>query len=230
MSQQINLFNPVFLKQKKIFSALALLQASGMVLAGAGLVAGYAVFQSTGLNKNAATVSAQLHAAEAQAARLRAEAGAAAPDKALEQELSRLEAEIKARQQIASILQNSDFGNTRGYSAYMAAFARQIPEGLWLTSFSIAGAGSEIGLQGRTLKPELLPLYVNRLRRERVMQGKSFGALQMHVPRDESQASPGSGQDGGKRKERLPYVKFLEFNLSSTPTQEKADAGGGKNK
>lgn len=225
MSQQINLFNPVFLQQKKIFSALALLQAAGLVAAGAALVTGYALWQSAGLNKSADIVTAQLRTAATQAARLRADAGAPLRSKALEQELAKAEAEIKSRQQISGILQNSDFGDTQGYSAYLVAFARQVPEGLWLTGFHIAGAGSDIGLQGRTLKPELLPLYVNQLKREAVMQGKSFAALQMQVPDHDSAAQ--ARPDAGKQKPALPY---LEFNLSSSVTTETANPGGVKNK
>jgi hypothetical protein len=37
-------------------------------------------------------------------------------------------------------------------------------------------------LQGRALQPEMVPAYMNRLRREPVMQGKSFATLEMQVP------------------------------------------------
>ncbi|MBI3284296.1 MAG: PilN domain-containing protein [Burkholderiales bacterium] len=223
MSQQINLFNPVFLKQKKIFSAATLLQAAALVLLGSGLVATYASLQSAGLSKDERTVVAQLHAAVTQAARLRAEALAPPRNKALEEELAKTEADVKSRLQIGAILQSSDFGNTEGYSAYLVAFARQIPQNLWLTGFSIGGAGNEIALQGRTLKPELLPLYVSRLKREPVMQGKSFSMLQMQAPAPDSaeQGKPGAARPGLSP----PY---LEFNLSSSGMP--AGAAGGKDK
>ena len=64
MSGQINLFNPIFLKTKKVFSAVALIQAFGLVLFGAILVLIYAAYQSKELSKNADIVTAQLHAAE----------------------------------------------------------------------------------------------------------------------------------------------------------------------
>ena len=35
MSQQINLFNPVFLKQKKVFSSIAMARALGVLAFGA---------------------------------------------------------------------------------------------------------------------------------------------------------------------------------------------------
>ena len=237
MSQQINLFNPIFLKQKKIFSAITLLQMSGLVLLGAVLVAIYTTFQSAELNRNAGIVAAQLRTAQAQVARLRADASAPAKSKALEDALVKVEAEIKSRQQISSILQKNDFGNTTGFSAYLVAFARQIPNGLWLTGFNISRAGNEIGLQGRTLKPELLPLYVTQLKREPVMQGKSFAELQMQIPRAASAAVAsnvghlndiiGAATQGkseaGKQLDAVPYI---EFNLRSSITAEKANMTG----
>ena len=45
MSQQINLFNPIFMKQRKYFSLLAMLQALGLIVAGALLFYGYAIDQ-----------------------------------------------------------------------------------------------------------------------------------------------------------------------------------------
>ena len=237
MSQQINLFNPIFLKQKKIFSAITLLQMSGLVLLGAVLVAIYTTFQSAELNRNAGIVAAQLRTAQAQVARLRADASAPAKSKALEDALVKVEAEIKSRQQISSILQKNDFGNTTGFSSYLVAFARQIPNGLWLTGFNISRAGNEIGLQGRTLKPELLPLYVTQLKRETVMQGKSFAELQMQIPRAASAAVAsnvghlndiiGAATQGkseaGKQLDAVPYI---EFNLRSSITAEKANMTG----
>ena len=237
MSQQINLFNPIFLKQKKIFSAITLLQMSGLVLLGAVLVAIYTTFQSAELNRNAGIVAAQLRTAQAQVARLRADASAPAKSKALEDALVKVEAEIKSRQQISSILQKNDFGNTTGFSSYLVAFARQIPNGLWLTGFNISRAGNEIGLQGRTLKPELLPLYVTQLKRETVMQGKSFAELQMQIPRAASAAVAsnvghlndiiGAATQGkseaGKQPDAAPYI---EFNLRSSITAEKANMTG----
>lgn len=244
MSQQINLFNPIFLKQKKIFSAITLLQMSGMVLLGAVLVATYATFQSAGLSKNAAAVTAQLRTAQAQVAKLRADAPAPVKSRALEEAIAKTEAEIKSRQQISSILQKNDFGNTKGFSAYLVAFARQIPTGLWLTGFNIANAGNDISLQGRTLKPELVPAYVNQLKHENVMQGKSFAELQMQLPRAASATSGANANninnindiiaassqakpDAGKLAETAPYI---EFNLRSSSSAEKENATGVKAK
>jgi Tfp pilus assembly protein PilN len=224
MSQQINLFNPIFLKTKKVFSAVALFQTFGLVLLGAILVMAYAIYQSIDLKKSAAIVSAQLRTVETQVAKLRAQVTTPGANKALEESLAKLEADIKNRQKIAVILQKSDFGNTQGYSAYLAAFARQIPNGLWLTGFDISGGGNEVGLQGRTLKPELVPTYISQLKREPIMQGKSFAALQMQLPPLANITSP-TKSETAKQSERAAYI---EFDLHSTDTTEKNSSTGVK--
>ena len=45
MSQQINLYNPLLLKQKKIFSAKTMAQAMGLIFLGLIAVYGYAYYQ-----------------------------------------------------------------------------------------------------------------------------------------------------------------------------------------
>jgi Tfp pilus assembly protein PilN len=224
MSQQINLYNPIFLKTKKALSALALLQSFVLITIGAFGVALYASLQANNLQSGADTVSAQLRAVEAQVSVLRAQNSGQLKNTSLETALAKTEAEIKAKQQIADVLKSRDFGNTQGYSSYMSAFARQIPNGVWLTGFTILGGGSEIALQGRTLKPELVALYVSQLKRESIMQGKSFSALKIELP-VEIKATGAEQSDAGKIK-HLPA--YLEFDLRSSFAQDKADRVGAK--
>lgn len=222
MSQQINLFNPIFLKTKKVLSAIALFQTFGLVFLGSVLLLAFAIEQSTGLAKHAEMVTAQLRTAETQVAKLRAQAVLPGNNKALEASLAKLEADIKNRQKIATVLQKNNFGNTQGYSAYFVAFARQIPSGLWLTGFTINGGGNEIGLQGRTLKPELVPTYVSQLKRELIMQGKSFSALQMQLPQA-ANANTQTKIDAIKSSQNPLYI---EFDLHSSDTPETNSATG----
>ena len=226
MSGQINLFNPIFLKTKKVFSAVAIIQACGLVLLGAIVVLMYAHYQSKELNKNADIVNAQLRIAEAQVTKLRAMAAPVGPNVALENALAKLDGDIKNRQKIATILQKSDFGNTKGYSAYMLAFARQVPNGVWLSGFNITDGGNEVALQGRSLKPELVPLYISQLKRENIMQGKSFSALQMQLPQISSVAVAGQIDT----KKPVEYAAYIEFDLRSSDSAEKNSPSGDKGK
>jgi Tfp pilus assembly protein PilN len=209
MSQQINLFNPIFLKQRKYFSTMAMLQALSLLLFGSALVAIYANFQFSALSKEAANSSMQLNMSQAQLAKIKAEYGPSQKNKLLENQLQQSEAELQSLKQVFTVLQKGDIGNTKGYSGYFQAFSRQIVDGVWLTSVNLLGAGNEIELQGRALQPDLVPTYMNHLKREPVMQGKSFGTLEMKVPQVEQQA----GKTDSAAAKSGGLAGYIEFNL-----------------
>jgi Tfp pilus assembly protein PilN len=208
MSQQINLFNPIFLKKKKYFSTTAMAQSLGLLLLGSAMVAGYAHFQVASLGKEASVSSMQLADAQAQLAKIRAENAPRQKNQALENQVAKAEVEMQSLKQVFDILQKGDIGNTKGYSEYLRAFSRQIVDGVWLTGLSLVGAGNEIGLDGRALQPELVAAYMNRLKREPVLQGKSFGTLQMQVPKAER-----TGKDNPAATKQGSLAGYIEFSL-----------------
>lgn len=219
MSQQINLFNPNLLKRKDYFSALNLL-----VLLAVSLLIVVLGFVYTRAQVNTAKMSSEqaankLTSLTNQVNALREAHAARLKNPALAQELAAIESSLLRRHQIAQILQNSQFGNTDGYSSYLSAFARQIPQNLWITGFTLEGAGYDLILNGRTLQGELLPQYVTQLKREPIMQGKTFSTLQMERPMLPVPAAV-SATDPKKMPEPAPY---LEFQLHSTGMAEKAD-------
>lgn len=226
MSQQINLFNSAFRKQRKYFSAVNMAQALGLILAGSAVLAAYTNQQLAGLSTQRAATSAQLGVAKAQQAKVNAQFAPQQKTKSLENEVQKTEAEVKAQQQVFDLLQKGEFGNTTGYAEYLRAFSRQIVGGLWLTGFSLYGAGNEIGLQGRALQPELVPAYISRLRREPVMLGKAFSILEMRVPQVHQMVKG----DAAAAKQLVPAA-YIEFSLQSAAAAKDAAnpaAAGGK--
>lgn len=211
MSQQINLFNPIFLKQKKYFSALAMMQALALVLVGSLVVAGYAYYQVASLGKEGVATKGRLITTKQRLDAIKTQYAPATTNAGLQEQIKKAEAEVQALQQVSDILQKSEFGNTKGYSEYLAAFSRQITEGIWLTGLSLQGAGNEIALHGRTLQPDLVPAYITRLGREPVMQGKSFASLEMRVPQVEL---PLAKDQPRPAKSTMPAA-YIEFSLQS---------------
>lgn len=205
MSQQINLFNPVFLKQRKYFSVIAMGQALGLIVLGSGLFYGYAMYQVEQLSRQAADMTKR-HAAEQ--ARLTNYANEFSPQRSgqlLQDELAQLEAQAAAQNVLLTTLKSGVIGNTEGYSEYMRAFARQSIHGLWITAFDIVGDGAQMSLSGGVLSPQLVPAYIQRLSKERVMQGKTFATLQMQQPKKEAER---------------PIARYVEFNLRSSVAAE----------
>jgi hypothetical protein len=211
VSQQINLFNPVYLKQKKYFSAVTMAQALGLILLGSILLSAYMGYQLSALEKEASITTAQLGAAQTQLGKVNATYGVRQKSAALQEDVRKAEADMKSLQQVFDTLQKGEFGNTTGYAEYMRAFSRQSVPGLWLTGFSIVGAGTDIGLKGRTLQPELVPAYLGRLRQEKALRGKSFSTLEMES-RSAASGNPGqaTATAGGNAS-----TTYIEFSLGS---------------
>lgn len=209
MSQQINLFNPIFLKKKKYFSALTMAQGLGLILLGSIAVVMFAHVQLDTLKSETVSTAHQLKQTKAQLAKVAAEYPPRQKSKELDQEIAQVEAEIKQQKQALDIVLQGGVGNANGYSEYLRAFSRQIVGGLWLTGFRISGIDNQIELQGRALQPQLVPGYINRLKHEAVMQGKAFETLTMEVPEVDVK-----NDVGGSGKQRA-LASYIEFTLRS---------------
>lgn len=205
MSQQINLFNPVFLQQKKYFSALTMVQAAAVIFVGMLLLYGFAYYQVVGMSGQAVETVKRLEAAQSRLTVATAQFPPRKKSQALEDEVATLEAQLKARKKLLEVLQSGELGNTSGFSGYLRAFSRQSMDGLWLTGFNIHGAGNRISIDGRALRPELVPAYIKRLDQEQVMQGKTFAAMEIGLPA--VTAKPG--------EEAATAPRFVEFRLMS---------------
>lgn len=217
MSQQINLFNPIFLKQKKYFSAVAMAQALGLILLGALLLSVYSRYQFSGISNAATNAAAQLTLTQAQLDKVTMEYAPRQKSQSLEANVNKMQAEVQSLQQVFDALEKGEIGNKDGYSAYLRAFAHQIGNGVWLTDFIIVGAGTEMGLQGRALRPELVPAYINRLKQEPIIRGKTFSTLAIQLPQEPVNAAlPASAA-----RAAAPYV---EFNLHSSGISKEAAA------
>lgn len=209
MSQQINLFNPIFLKQRKYFSLLTMVQALGLIVLGSLVFYGYALYQVNQLKQQSEESTKRFNAEQARLARYAAEYSPQLARQALQAEVDRLEGDLVEQTRMVETLKSGSIGNTTGYSQYMGAFSRQLVHGLWLTGFKVTGDAAQISLSGGVLEPELLPIYIRRLGREQAMRGKTFSTLQMQQPK----------LDPGKDKQQV--ARYVEFTMNSLP-----DAGG----
>jgi len=210
MSQQINLFNPEFLQQKKIFTAAAMAAGLGVLVLGL-LALGMAARVRVGsLQAQADLGATQLEKTRKRLAAVNAEFTPRQQDPKLAEELSQSQGELLDLKEVAGVIERGELGNTQGYAEYFRALARQSVDGLWLTGVSIAGAGRDIGVRGRATDPALVPGFLGRLRNERVMQGKPVGSLQIGEA-----AALKVVKDGKEASAPAPYV---EFSLQSAPS------------
>jgi hypothetical protein len=213
MSQQINLLNPALAPKVQLFKGESVLMALGALLL-LCLIASLALgWDTRRLAAREREQGARLAQLNADVTRMGQEVGARKPSRALQNEMAKLDALFAARNEVMAIIGSGALGDTRGVSDYFRAFARQSLEGLWLTGFSIHNAGADIVVQGRTLEADLVPVYLQGLRREDALRGHGFAAVSVSQP-----PRPVAGPDGKPQDTR-----FLEFRLATSAQDAERD-------
>jgi hypothetical protein len=184
MYQQINLYQPIFRKQRQIFSARTMLHAAGVFVLALTVLYVYGRWQVSGLEAEVVQLEGREKAFAAQLAGIdpsmstdrRAE---------VDDELRKLNTRLLAQQRLVEVLREQPLGTTNGFSGYLAALGRQHTHELWLTDFAINGGAGALELGGRSLRAELVPEYLQRLGSEEAMTGQRFDRLE--IARDEEQ-------------------------------------------
>ena len=177
MNQQINLYQPMFRKQKKVFSAVAMVQVFVIVLILFSLTGAYSYMQLNQLRQQDLTAKRNLETLQQRIAALGAQSADDIEIRIIETELAKISKEIKQKKQISDLLSQGAFTNTTGFSDYFEAIARQHVNGTWLTRISIEQGGAILSLNGVASSAELVPVYLQRLLQEQVFSGISFNVL-----------------------------------------------------
>ncbi len=211
MSQQINLFNPVFLKQKKHFSAATMLQALAIVLAGSLAIYAFEARQNRTLERSLADTDRQVAARRDQMVKFSREFSAQGRSRTLAEEAARLDERLRARRGLLVGLQTGAGGNTEGFSPYLSALARQTMRGVWLTGVEIGGKSGDLVIKGRVLDSELVPAYIRQLRSQEPFAGRSVSELKLAAKGEPGRAAPAPARPAGAA---AAPVRFVEFSLS----------------
>ena len=206
MSQQINLFNPVFLKKQTLFSAVAMAQGLGLVcagLVGLGLLSANRVSH---VRVEADIVAARLKAAQTQLTQMVERTRPAQTDKATEDAIKLASERLRVNQQVLNFVSKEDLGNTHGYSEFFRALSRRAMQGVWLTGITLEGGGSGMVIRGRALEPTMIPSYLATLKQEPLFKGRSFGSLELRTPSPQTMAKNAMPV---KAVFEQPYIEFV---------------------
>ena len=179
MNQQINLFQPIFRKERKILSFNAMVQVCLIIVVALGGIGGYGWWQGQDLKKELVSLKAQHGERIAQLEMISRESSKLRSKDQTENEISRLEQELKAEQYILSVLDGKQLRQIKGFSTYFESFSRQIVKGLWLTGFDVAQGGMSVQIRGSSVEPEYVPQFLQGLSKEDQLTGTEFSVLQM---------------------------------------------------
>lgn len=183
--QQINLYQPIFRKQRQTFSARVIFAITGAVSVALLAIHGLGWWQVTRLETEAAQLEGRARALEARLASVD-QTGAIERRKEIDAKIEHMNDAWLAQQRLVEVLHEQPLSSTQGFSRYLAALARRHTKGLWLTEVSINGRTAAIELAGRALEPELVPEYLQSLSHEPALSGQRFDRLE--IERSEGEA------------------------------------------
>jgi hypothetical protein len=187
MNQQINLFQPIFRKERKVLSFEALVQISGIVIVALAALYGYGTWSNRGLSTEVSGLKKQHDERISMLERISREVSSRSDGNEVAQEIQRLESELAAERYIVSLLGNDKLGKALGFSEYLEIFSRRVVQGMWISKFSIFDGGEHMLIKGGALSADLLPLFLQGLSEEPSLAGLEFTVLQM--AREESSRS-----------------------------------------
>ena len=182
MRQQINLYQPIFRRERRVFSAVAIAQAGGLVLAGLALMYAYGRVQLERLEAQRARLEAQVTERAARVEQLARQYPPRRRDPGLERRVAALERELAGKRRVVRGLEGGEFGNVEGLSPYLEALARRPVRGLWLRSIAVGKGGAALLLEGSALDPQLVPRLVQDLGQESPLAGRAFERLLIERP------------------------------------------------
>ena len=181
MSQQINLYNPLFLQREKHFSAVTILWS---LLAVSLVLAAYCAYVSYSIRapqERARYFESMLKSKRSEMADTVARYSPEGRNKQLEANVRDLESHLASRQEVWRALNSLELGTGSGFADYLEAFSRQAVAGVWLTGFSIGGGAGDLTIRGRVLRPELVSAFLSALGKEEIMRGRKVVELKLEA-------------------------------------------------
>lgn len=225
MPQQINLLTPILLAPRRYFSALTLLQATGLLLA-AGAVA---TLWMQRLDRQAEAAHqallAQYAAERQQLAAAQASLPAPQDAGALQQLLQPLEAGNAQRRALLAGLGREGSASGQRHSDLLAFIARSLPEAAWLSELRYAPGRVE--LVGGTLDTGVLRPWLGQLGAHPLLAGQALSALRVERLGAQGAAAGAPALlegDGALAQSRLPV---WAFRVVSAPAAPASAASGG---
>lgn len=176
--QQINLYQPIFRKQRQVFSAVTMIQTVAIVAVALIAIYIYGLVGVLGLEGEVVQLEGREKAFATQLAMLDPGSGQARR-REVEEEMQRLNETLIDQQKLIDVLEAQPLGSTEGFSAYMSSLARRHVRGLWLTRVKVNGATDAIELVGQSIDPELVPEYLLGLGEEDALVGQRFDRLRI---------------------------------------------------
>jgi Tfp pilus assembly protein PilN len=227
MAQQINLLTPILLAPKRYFSALTLLQATGLLVVAGVAAAVWLQQRDRQQERDHQALLAQYAAQQQQLAAARANLPPPLDVNALQQQLQALEMGNAQRQALLKTL-GGDGSRAAGqrHSDFLALLAKTLPEAAWVTE--VRYTPGRVELVGGTLDTAVLRPWLGQLAASPLLAGQELSALRVErlgAPAGESGAAPLLAPQRSLEQSRLPV---WSFRVVSAPAASNAASGAAR--
>lgn len=176
--QQVNLYQPIFRRQQRFFSAQSMLQSLAVIAIAFVTVYAYGRLQLNDLETEAALLANREDAYVLQLASL--DTSSSMSRRAdIERSLEDLNKSLESQQQLIDALDRAALGTATGFSAKLAALGRRHTAPLWLTALHLDGNTRSVELSGRSTNPDLVPRYLLGLGDEPALAGQRFDLFEI---------------------------------------------------
>lgn len=185
MNQQINLYQSQFRPETRMFPAWFMLQAVGILAFGMLLMTVFAQQRISGVEQELEIVARQETVVLERLQNIGPLINAVTGETNWSEQLDDSLRMLAERQAALNVIQGSTLGDTKGFSRHMRALARQDVDGLWLTHIVLSALGDKTRLEGRAIRAELIPLYVQGLAAETPFAEQRFHHFQIDSPAED---------------------------------------------
>ena len=176
--QQINLYQPIFRKQRILFSFVVSLQIATIFLLALILLYVVSMRGITSLDKQLQESKTLNQQRLSQLAKVSGELSKRNGD-STQSRVQQLKQELEAERFLLSVLGEVYASHRKGFSGYLEGFSRRVIDGLWITRFDMLNGGASVKLVGGALKPDAVPRFIENLKQEESLRGTKFQILEM---------------------------------------------------
>ncbi len=180
MQQQINFYQAEFRTEEQLFCATMLLKSGAGILLVMILISILSIREMSSIEQELQIVNKQDAAATAQLQNFHPSIAAVSSEKTLAEQLDDALHSLAEKELVLRLVQGSTLGNTQGFSRYLSSLTRQDTDGLWLTQISLSAQGDKTRLEGRALRAELVPAYLQTLADEAPFAAQRFHQFQIN--------------------------------------------------
>jgi hypothetical protein len=189
MLQQVNLYEPIFREDHKLFSATTIGVGLGIVAAGLMAITLFSWWRVQALDRQLHAVHVQQAEQKKYVAQANAIVDQAGSHETMEIHLQAMAVDLTRRQQALRYLRGGDAGSSgpilanRGFVGRMTALAHQQLDGLWLTGATFVSGSDSFQLTGGALNADLVPIYLARLMNEPAIAGTKLQSIEIRQPK-----------------------------------------------